>query len=44
MREPSDAAVARHDPIKRNLAVVDQRIESWFTPFSSEIATGHLGD
>ncbi len=44
MSEPGDAAVAGHDPIKQQLGVVDQRIESWFVPFNWTIPTGHLGD
>jgi hypothetical protein len=44
MREPSDAALAQHDPIKHELGLVDQRIESWFSPFGWTIATDYLGD
>lgn len=43
MSEPSDAALAGHDPLKRELGVVDQRIEAWFKPFSWTIPTGYLG-
>ena len=42
MKEPSDAAVAGHDPINRQLGVADQRIEAWFEPFGHVVATGHL--
>jgi hypothetical protein len=43
MSEPSDAALAGHDPLKQELGVVDQRIEAWFEPFSWTIPTGYLG-
>jgi hypothetical protein len=44
MAEPADAAVVRHDPVNRQLGVVDQRIESWFVPFSWTAPTGYLSD
>jgi hypothetical protein len=44
MREPSDAVMAQHDPIKHELGVVDQRIENWFAPFGWTIGTGYLGE
>ena len=34
MAEPSDAAVAGHDPINRQLGIVDQRLEAWWQPFA----------
>jgi hypothetical protein len=42
MSEPADAALARHDPIKQHLGVVDQRIEAWFQPFGGIALTGYL--
>jgi hypothetical protein len=42
MSEPADAALAGHDPIKRHLGVVDQRIEAWFRPFGGVTLTGYL--
>jgi hypothetical protein len=44
MREPSDAALAEHDPLNRQFGVVDQRIESWFKPFGWAIPTGYIGE
>jgi hypothetical protein len=44
MAEPADAAVSRHDPFNRELGVVDQRLESWFRPFSWTSPTGYLDD
>jgi hypothetical protein len=44
MSEPADAALAGHDPIKRQLGVVDQRIEAWFQPFGGVAPTGYLHD
>jgi hypothetical protein len=44
MREPADAALAQHDPSKRALDVVDQRVESWFEPLGLTIPTGYLGN
>lgn len=44
MHEPADAALAGHDPIKRQMGVVDQRVESSFRPFGWTIPTGYLGD
>jgi len=44
MEEPADAALARHDPINQQLGVADQRIESWFDPFSWAAPTGYLAD
>jgi hypothetical protein len=41
MREPSDAAFARHDPVKVARGVVDQRLESWFAPFASDLGVGY---
>jgi hypothetical protein len=43
MSEPSDAAVAGRDPLKRELGVVDQRIEAWFEPFGWAMPTGYIG-
>lgn len=43
MEEPSDAAVAGHSRIRREMGVVDQRIESWFEPFGWTIPTGYIG-
>jgi hypothetical protein len=42
MAEPSDAAVAAHHPIIRQLGVVDQRVESWFDAFLWTPSTGYL--
>jgi hypothetical protein len=42
MAEPADAAMAGHDPINRQLGVVDQRLEAWFDPFGSAAPTGYL--
>jgi hypothetical protein len=42
MEEPADAALARHDAINRQLGVADQRIQSWFDPFSWTAPTGYL--
>jgi hypothetical protein len=42
MSEPADAALAGHDPIKRHLGVVDQRIDAWFRPFGGVTLTGYL--
>jgi len=44
MREPSDAALAEHDPLNRQLGVVDQRLESWFKPFGWAAPTGYIGE
>jgi len=44
MDEPADAAVAGHDPVKRQAGVVDQRIEAWFKPFGWATPTGYLGE
>lgn len=44
MDEPADAAVARHDPVKRQAGVVDQRMEAWFKPFGWATSTGYLGE
>jgi hypothetical protein len=44
MVEPSDAAVAEHDPARQLMGVVDQRIESWFRPFGGVAPTGHISD
>jgi len=33
MEEPSDAAVARHSAVDRQLGIADRRIEAWFNPF-----------
>jgi hypothetical protein len=41
MSEPADAAMAGHDPIKRHLGVVDQRIDAWFRPFGGVTLTGY---
>jgi hypothetical protein len=41
--EPSDAALAFHDPAKREQGVVDQRLESWFEPFHRSAESGYLG-
>jgi hypothetical protein len=43
MEEPSDAALAGHSQINQESGVADQRIESWFKPFSWAIATGYIG-
>ncbi|MCW3019402.1 MAG: hypothetical protein JWN10_1710 [Solirubrobacterales bacterium] len=43
MSEPSDAAVMGHSPISREMGVTDQRLESWFKPFTWTIPTGYLG-
>ncbi len=43
MEEPSDAAVAGHSRIRREMGVVDQRIESWFESFGWTIPTGYIG-
>ena len=43
MSEPSDAAVAGGDPLKREMGVVDQRIEAWFEPFGWATPTGYIG-
>lgn len=43
MSEPSDAAVAGGDPLKREMGVVDQRIEAWFEPFGWTTPTGYIG-
>jgi hypothetical protein len=43
MGEPSDAALAGRDPLKRELGVVDQRIEAWFEPFGWATPTGYIG-
>jgi hypothetical protein len=42
MTEPADAAMAGHDPINRQLGVVDQRLEAWFDPFGWAAPTGYL--
>jgi hypothetical protein len=42
MSEPADASVAGHDPINRQLGVVDQRVEAWFDAFGGTTPTGHL--
>ena len=44
MEEPADAALARHNPLNQQLGVADQRIESWFEPFSWAAPTGYLVD
>jgi hypothetical protein len=44
MKEPADAAMAGHDPVNRQLGVVDQRIEAWFEPFGWTTPTGYLAD
>jgi hypothetical protein len=44
MEEPADAALAGHDPINQQLAVVDQRVESWFRPFGWAAPTGYLAE
>lgn len=44
MEEPADAALARHDPVNQQLGIADQRIESWFDPFSWAAPTGYLAD
>lgn len=44
MEEPADAALAGHDPIKLELGVADQRIESWFLPFGWTAPTGYLAE
>lgn len=44
MEEPADAALAGHDPINQQLGVADQRIGSWFDPFSWAAPTGYLAD
>jgi hypothetical protein len=44
MEEPADAALAGHDPINQQLAIVDQRVESWFRPFGWTPPTGYLAD
>jgi hypothetical protein len=43
MSEPSDAAVAGEDPLKREMGVADQRIEAWFEPFGWATPTGYIG-
>lgn len=42
MSDPSDAAVAEHGPLYREMGVADQRVEAWFDPFTWSTATGHL--
>jgi hypothetical protein len=42
MAEPSDAALAEHDPRRMAMGVVDQRIERWFAPFGGTTPTGHI--
>ena len=42
MEEPSDAALALHDPVKQQAGYVDQRVQSWFTPFGWTAPTGYL--
>jgi hypothetical protein len=42
MDEPSDAALAGHSLINRQMGVVDQRVESWFRPFGPVPETGYL--
>jgi hypothetical protein len=42
MVEPSDAAVAQHSGMNRQLGVADQRLEAWFRPFGGVVETGHL--
>jgi hypothetical protein len=42
MADPGDAAVAGHDPINRQMGVVDQRVEAWFEPFGWTTPSGHL--
>ena len=44
MVEPADAALAGHDPLNQQLGVADQRVESWFDPFSWTSPTGYLKD
>jgi len=44
MEEPGDAAVAGHDPLNRQLGIVDQRLEAWYQPFGWTVATGYLDD
>lgn len=43
MREPGDAAIAGHSAINREAGIADQRLESWFKPFTWTIPTGYLG-
>lgn len=43
MSEPGDAAVAGHSSINREAGIADQRVESWFAPFTWTIPTGYLG-
>lgn len=43
MREPADAAITGHSPINREAGIADQRLESWFEPFTWTIPTGYLG-
>lgn len=42
MKEPADAALATHDPVKRRLGVTDQRVEAWFNAFGGVAVTGLL--
>jgi hypothetical protein len=44
MREPADAAVQGHSKRNRQLGVVDQRVQAWFTPFGGIARTGYLSD
>jgi hypothetical protein len=44
MKEPADAALAQHDPISVQMGVVDQRVGSWFRPFTWSAPTGYLSD
>lgn len=43
MREPADAAIAGQSPINREAGIADQRLESWFEPFTWTIPTRYLG-
>ncbi len=43
MSEPGDAAVAGHSSVNREAGIADQRVESWFVPFTWTIPTGYLG-
>jgi hypothetical protein len=44
MSEPGDAAMANHDPLNQELGIADQRVQSWFVPFSWTIPTGYLSE
>lgn len=43
MREPADAAIAGQSSVNREAGIADQRLESWFEPFTWTIPTGYLG-